>query len=83
MFNDNAQLLRGRVTMVSLKGCNLTSCSKILEQVQLDVRKVTISSFSRAEIGGYMLLARVESGDMRFYMSELNRVILSERRKNS
>jgi hypothetical protein len=33
MFNDNTPLLRGRVTMVTLKSCNLIGRSKILEHV--------------------------------------------------
>ena len=43
---NNERLLRMRVTMVTLKSCNLIGCSKVLEHVQLDVCKVTRPSFS-------------------------------------
>ena len=47
MFNNNAWLLRVRVTMVTLKSCDLIGRSRILEHVQLDVRGVTRPSFSQ------------------------------------
>ena len=46
MFNKNAQLLHMRVTIVTLKSCNLIGCSRILERVQLDVHEVTKPFFS-------------------------------------